>query len=158
MKKNCNISELDARRINKKIQETRQKWSDLDDMYTAISEGILEVGLSVNVQVNLAKSLPIQNPDELAIIVKGVSNDLEIFSKDLVKINARHSGKTGVITNEDDLALCFSIFEDYQKLYEAFTNVTLNPLLSITEMITEASLANKEVTIEGEATEVKQDD
>lgn len=153
MSKRTNISELDARRIQKLQQQSKQSWSDLDNMYQSVAEGICEIGYAVNEHIALAAGLDIENPQELAVIVKGIQQDIEIFTEDLIKIRKRHEGKTGFITDEDELALCFSIFNDYQALYDRFSAITLNPLLTITETITDAVSKLQKATVKGEVIE-----
>lgn len=137
MSKKSALHELDVRRAQKLQAQHRQTWEDLENIYTSIVDGMITIGHRVNeaaIQLNQFKP---SNLSEIAITVKGIERDLLLFTDDLVKIHKGHEGKKGVITDEDELALCFCIYNDYVELNERFRAIIFNPMLTITESLSE---------------------
>lgn len=134
-----NLTELDRRRIQKNIQQTKQNWSEVDEIYQALGEGLIDVGEQVNKAVSLINQVADLNKDEVTITVRGLTSDISAFADDLAKIRKRHEGYTGVIKDENELALCLSVFSDYSILSERFKAITFNPMLTISEFLAEAS-------------------
>lgn len=133
-----NITQLDARRAQKK-KLNEQQWSQLDEIYQTVAESIVEVASNVNQAIQLLNMVGTNNNAELVITAKGLNRDIEDFTRDLVYIKKRHEGKTGVVKDGDDLALCLSIFQDYTILQDRFKAIIFTPMLTISEFLADAS-------------------
>ncbi len=119
-----------------RFETPEQKWEDLEGIFQASAEGIIEVGN----QVNAALAQPLikdylTDAAEVKIAVEGLTRDLHNFTEALVKIHDKHKGKTGVFVSQDDNALSLSIFQDYILFNEQFKSVTLPTVLTIMDHI-----------------------
>lgn len=119
--------------------ENQQTWSELDDLYKTVAESIFDIGLKVNVAIRQINALGIKRNNEIAISVKGLTRDIEEFSEGLLRIKSRHEGFTGPVKDSEELALCLSVFEDYQALNLRFKAVVFPVMLTIAEYLATAS-------------------
>jgi hypothetical protein len=142
------LSELDARRLQKQHAQYEQNWSQVEDIYRAVAEGIVDVVRNINDAIQLINTVGVGVDDvhEMVIVTTGIRRDVEAFTSDLVKIHNRHSNYTGVITDADELALCLSVFNDYVTLNDRFRAIIFTPMLSITEFLADAATSIPGVT------------
>jgi hypothetical protein len=114
-------------------------WSEVEGMYETMSLSLIDVSVSVNEHIKILNlNNAYQNNVELVTTVNGLTRDLEAFSKSLIAIKERHSGYNGAIVNDDELALCIDVFNEYVSLFDVFKNITFLPLLTITEFLMSA--------------------
>jgi len=133
-----NITQLDIHQINKRAQGSKQTWEELDNIYNGVMEGLLIMAAKVNEVVAAVKDHPNTNKSLLSVTVRGMADDIERYMSDLVTIHQKHESKQGVITNEDDLALCLSLFNDYYTVNQYIHSTMLDPMITITEIASEA--------------------
>lgn len=112
---------------------TKQTWAELDNLYTALAEGFVEIGSRVQDSVSIIHAAGIEDTPELVSTIKGFSKDLELFTADLISIHKKHADKTGNIAGEDDLALSISVYTDYTSLNERFNAVVFPTMMTIME-------------------------
>jgi len=118
---------------NEELQnQGKQTWEELDQIRIAISTGIVDISRNINDAILKINAAGIVNND-LVISINGFKNDIESFIGDLVRISSEHKGKTGYVTDGDDLALCLSLFNDYVVLNERFSVIIFPAVLTITE-------------------------
>lgn len=140
MTKKNNLSELDTRRIRKQLKKIDQNWSQVDELYNTIATGIVEVAANVNQAIQLINLVSVdKNENEIVAVTRTMKNDIESFTRDLITIQSRHKNYGGPIRDENELALCLSVFSDYSELNERFRAIIFNPMLTITEFLTVAS-------------------
>lgn len=138
----------------------KQTWEDVDNLYNAIAQAIISIGEQVNQCVRTITEADISSK-EIVVTINGITNDINSFTDDLVKIKQRHEGKSGFIENENDHALSVSVYTDYVTLQERVTGLTFSNMLTVTEYFNEAIKVIKardasEIT-DVELKEVKQD-
>lgn len=138
-KKASNLTELDARRLQKQAKKQEQTWQQVDDIYQTIAVGIVDILGNVNEAIKFINLVGTANNNELVVTVNGIKRDVESFTQDLLKIKKRHDGYSGIIKNEDELALSFSVFEDYAMLHDRLKAIIFTPMLTISEFLAEAS-------------------
>ena len=109
----------------------RQNWSEVDGLYTSLAEGIVEIGSRIHESVLVIQAANFEETPELTSTIKGISRDLEAFSKDLITIHKRHDGKTGEIVSEDDYMLSLSVYTDYSSLNERLNAVLFPTMITI---------------------------
>ncbi|MCK9516992.1 MAG: hypothetical protein M0Q87_13285 [Ottowia sp.] len=138
----------------------KQTWEDVDNLYNAIAQAIISIGEQVNQCVRTINEADISSK-EIVVTINGITNDINSFTNDLIKIKKRHEGKSGDIENENDHALSVSVYTDYVTLQERVTGLTFSNMLTVTEYFNEAAEVIKardanEIT-DVELKEVKQD-
>ena len=142
------LTDLDRRRAQKRAAEHKQDWKDVEDIYQTLAQALLETGMQINSAINLinqVNSLPATrqsttlNINELTITIKGLTSDINLFANDLAKIHGLHSSYSGLIKDEDELALCLSVFSDYTVLNDRYRAIIFAPMLTITEFLAEAA-------------------
>ena len=144
----------------------KQNWEELNDLYFTVAQSIVIVGENINESIKTINSIGMSDNKELIVSIDGLRRDIESFTSDLIKIKKRHEGKTGVINDGDDLALCFSIFNDYIILNDRFKAIVFPVVLTVTEHLAEAvdtykanqALLNTPATIEGEVINTVKED
>ena len=70
--------------------------------------------------------------------INGVVRDLDVFTNQLVDLHKLHEGKTGIINDPDELALCISIFNQYSGFSDRFRSVIFPVVITITEAYSES--------------------
>jgi hypothetical protein len=118
---------------NSSISE--QKWEELNDIYLSIANGIVSIADSINTSIIYLKQIQELCSKELIDTVNGVNRDINLFTNDLIKIKKRHEGFQGYIKDENELALCLSIYNDYVILNERFKAIIFHPMLTVTEYL-----------------------
>lgn len=119
-----------------------QTWEQIDSMYEGIGEYILVMGEEVNNAVKVISLLGISGNVELTTSVRGLTNDIESYTKDLISLKSRHTDKSGPVQDGDDLVLCLSCFEDYFALNERIRANMFPIMLTVTEYLQEAVSKN----------------
>lgn len=143
---------------NAGIDSNRQKWEGLDELYNVLATSVIEISEGVNNSIITIRELGAQGNPELIVAINGFINDINIFTDELVNIKKRHEGKKGFIVDGDELANCFSIFNDYTIFNERFKAVVFPAYLTITEQLLEVNAKfkkeqTKEEVIIGEVNE-----
>ena len=140
------IQPLDTNPLLKKmmtradIEVTPKKyWSDLDALYQSIGQGIVELMTSVSgtSQMLVGKTFP--NMSETTATIIGLSRDLEDLSQTLRTIYDRHSMYNGAIADIDQNNLATDCFQDYHAAATRLTTLTMQPMITITEAISEVA-------------------
>jgi len=133
-----------ALRLEQRRNSLNQYWSDVDNLYNSIANGLVDVSLSINNAIQSIKEAEFIDTKELVITINGLKSDIETFTQDLIKINNRHKGKEGLIQDEDELALCLSVANDYIILNDRFKALIFPPMITITEYVSEAIRLKKQ--------------
>lgn len=136
--------QMEQKRRAKFAKRNTQTWEDLEEVYTALAEG---VGVTAVELFNIVKKIQeekIPTTAEFNISINGISRDLNDISKDLATIHDAHKQYSGPIKDQDELALCLSLFTDYANLGDLFNSVTFNPMLTVSEFLASV-VADKEV-------------
>ena len=130
----------------------KQTWEALAEIGDEIGRFIGQMAADINESVELVKRAGCEHIQEFNAVVNKTNQDFEKFIGDYELIKAKHSSKTGYIESPDDIALSFSIFEDYQQFQAYFNGVMHHTLISFTEYALEAQdrLKAKAATEEGE--------
>lgn len=147
-----------------KQEAPKKTWEELDSIYWTIAESIMNMGENVNGVIRHLNAQHVDNIDEVILTVDGLRRDLEDITQTLVTIRTRYEGKTGVIVDEAENNLCLDCFTDYQALAERQRSMILQPLMTLTEVLAEVDLKNKQQKVEftaagdivGEAVVVKE--
>jgi len=121
-----------------KNNQSNQRWEELEDIYQAMGRGIVDVTTKVNEAIQYMNSVGIEESPELVLTVRSLVRDITEITESSVSIHSTHSGKTGIIKDSDDLALCLDIFNSYVVLNDKFKGLTMGPMLTITEHLTTA--------------------
>jgi len=131
---------MSKKRKNRKEKNSQsgQRWEELEDIYQAMGRGIIDVTTKVNEAIQYMTSVGIEESPELVLTVRSLVRDITEITESSVSIHSTHSGKTGVIKDSDDLALCLDIFNSYVVLNDKFKGLTMGPMLTITEYLTTA--------------------
>ena len=125
------------RNKDKHMQLIKQSWSEVDDIYNSIAEGIITVANEVNGAISLLTKYGYENNKEMIVTTNGLNRDLLQFTDELKQIKSRHSDKTGTIDSENEYALSCSVFSDYHILSDRFRAIIFSPMLTITEFLAE---------------------
>lgn len=148
-KRNRNLRKKEIKKRAKMIREEnsqRQSWEELENIYQGIIKGIYDIGTQVNEAIrviNLIKDY--QTDPNIINTVETISSDISEFSNMLSTIHGKHSSKTGIVRSPEELVECLSIYNEYQIMFERFKSITFNPMLTITEYLTDAQVIIKEV-------------
>lgn len=119
-------------------EEVKQRWEEIEEIYQASAHGIVNVGIQINNCINLIRQVPCSNQNEVIESVNGVTRDLESFTNQLVDLHKLHEGKTGIINDPDDLALCIQIYNQYVAFNDRFKVVIFPIVITITEAYSES--------------------
>ncbi len=119
-------------------EEVKQRWEEIEGIYQASAEGIVDVGVQINNCVDLIRRVPCSNQQEVIDTVNGVKRDLESFTTQLIDLHKLHEGKTGIINDPDELALCIQIYNQYIAFSDRFKSVIFPIVLTITEAYSES--------------------
>lgn len=120
------------------VHSQKQTWEALAEIGDEIGRFIAQMASDINESVELVKRVGCDHLQEFNAAVNKTNQDFEKFISDFEKIKAKHSTKTGYIESGDDIALSFSIFEDYQQFQAYFNGVMHHTLISFTEYALEA--------------------
>lgn len=140
------ITQIDYGAINPTVQVTpnidqletiEQSWSEVDAIYQATADIIVTVAESLNTVVHVLVNNGVKEDRELLVLTKGLKSDLEAVTTELLAINSLHKDRTGVIDNEDDLALSYMVFDDYRALHDKFKSIVFPTMLTFHEWISE---------------------
>jgi len=123
--------------------KSKQSWSDVDAIYNTIASSIVEIGSNINDCIRIINQNGGNANNELVITVNGLTRDIEEFSKDLLKIKKRHEGFFGLVNDDNELALCLSVFNDYVILNDRFKAIIFQPILTITEFMADIKVKNE---------------
>lgn len=118
--------------------EVKQRWEEIEDIYQASAHGIVDIGVQINNCLNLIRQAPCSNHKEVIDSINGVKRDLENFTDQLIDLHKLHEGKTGIINDPDDLALCIQIYNQYVAFNDRFKAVVFPIVITITEAYSES--------------------
>lgn len=151
------------RDANKKDIDTLKKTNTCWDDLKKISESCFVSIATANQQLlavyrteGLLNFIP--NRDEVKVSLRGLAQDVSMFTDDLTRIHSLHKDKTGGFTEDEDLSLSLTLFEEYanwQTRYEAVVMPTVLFLLEQAELALHAGTASKEVTDVNVVTDVE---
>lgn len=134
------------RDANKKDLETLKKTNTCWDDLKKISDScFISLHTANNNLVEIYKTDRLINfipkKTEVKVALRGLSQDLNMFTSELVRINALHKDKSGGFTEDEDLSLSLNLFEEYatwQTKYEAVVMPTVLFLLEQAELALQA--------------------
>jgi len=113
----------------------KQRWEELEDIHNSILNGIFTITSNLQNTLNIVKDIDESNNPILVSAVKTITNDIAEVTDAVINLKKRYEGKKGYVEDGDDLALCLDIFNDYVLINEKFKSVTLEPMLTITEEV-----------------------
>ena len=83
------------------------------------------------------------NMNETTIAINGLSRDLTDMAQTLAAIHDRHKDKQGEILNVEENELVLDCFQDYHEISTRLSQLTMAPMLTITEALTEVARQEK---------------
>lgn len=125
--------------------EVKQRWEDLEVIYQANADSLFDIALQIRNCTDLIRRVPCSNQKEVTDTINGVVRDLDVFTNQLVDLHKLHEGKTGIINDPDELALCISIFNQYSGFNDRFRAVIFPVVITITEAYSEAEELAKQI-------------
>lgn len=121
-----------------KKHSRRSRWQDLEMVYRAKMEAVGQFGqLAKDLLSDSIVNDNIKQKQIVANLVKTLANDLTTFADTLQGIRARHSHKTGLIINGDDIVLSFECYESYMQTDEELQAIVIPTMALITAAIQE---------------------
>ncbi len=136
--------------------DVKQSWADIDAVYMACARGIADIAGTIHDLGNKVRADGLVLSKEAIIAYSGLANDIDAFTNELVAIRNRHAGKSGLIEDENEHALSISVGIDYINFNERFRNVLLNPMLILSDGVTEAIRnRNNEIATKEENNDVR---
>ena len=130
-------------------EEVKQRWEDLEAIYQANADSLIDIAIQIRNCTDLIRRVPCSNQKEVIETINGVVRDLDTFTNQLVDLHKLHEGKTGIINDPDELALCISIFNQYSGFSDRFRAVVFPVVITVTEAYSEA----EELVKQSEATD-----
>lgn len=117
---------------------SQQTWEELTGISEAIAHQIATIANEIHETVQFVKTYGCQHVKEFNIAVEAANRDLEMFTNDFIKIRNQHNTRHGVVSGNDELALCINLFENYQQ-FSGYLNGTMqHTLITFTEFALEA--------------------
>lgn len=113
-----------------------KNWKELEDIYFAAANSIIQIGVNVNAaiaQPYVAKIL--STNEEFLVAHKGLIKDLDAFTDRLANIHSKHCEHKGVIKSQEDNILAINCFEEYINWDTQFKAVTLPTVLTIMDHV-----------------------
>ena len=133
-------------RPNHHSKVIEQSWTEVDAIYTSIAESIVEIAIGAQQHVEVLSANGYEHNAEAIIATSGLNRDLDQITNDLKSIQARHADRSGTIKPDDDYALACSVFTDYHTLSNRMQAVVFQPMLTLTEFMTEIATRTPEAT------------
>jgi hypothetical protein len=99
--------------LNNHTAPIKQTWEQVEEIYQINAQGLVDMAGAAEDAISFIRQSGMPIDAELKAHVSGFKKDLDRFTTELVKIREHHSGKTGVIKNEDELAQSIQIFDQY---------------------------------------------
>jgi hypothetical protein len=115
-----------------------QNWSDIDQFCDVVGQSIAQMASNINESVELVKCAGCTHPAEFNAAVTKTNEDFMMFASKYNAIKERHKNRSGVVTDPDDMAEWFSVFEDYRAFFVHFEGVMHHSLITFTEFALEA--------------------
>lgn len=115
-----------------------QTWEMLQEISDEIANSIAAMAITINETVEMVRLVGCEHPQEFKILVTKTNEDLVKFSNDFAKVKAQHEGRTGHVKDENETALCFSIFENYMQFRAHFDGTMHHTQIAFTEYALEA--------------------
>lgn len=133
--KKTNLATAIADAVEAKNAE--HSWDDVEDMRESVGQFILTQAMVVNslLDTNREKIKELDSLNELAILSNGFSRDIETVVAEFELIKAKHSDKSGRITDSSELFEAMGVFEDYVALNTKINSVLLPTIALITEKL-----------------------
>lgn len=111
-------------------------WEDVESIYNAIANGVVEISIEFNNAIaTIVQTEKYEKDIELIAVVNTFKNDLLEFTNVLEVIKNKKGSYTGIINNEDELALNLEIFNDLLALYDKFKSIIQPHMLEVTDRI-----------------------
>lgn len=118
-----------------KNQGSKQSWDEIESIYQQMSTGLLTIVNELNSAIKLIQiSGAIQTP-EIVNTINTLTTDIREYTDNLSKIHVSHEGKTGLVSDANDLDLCLTAFNDYVILNDKFQAIVFLPMLTISEFL-----------------------
>lgn len=109
-------------------------YDDLQQIFEGCREALIVSNAEV---VNLFKEkallLSVPSPDEVAVALRSLGQDIAQFGAELNKINETHKGKTGKATTPDENADVIQIFELYYNYQQRYNGTILPTVMFLAE-------------------------
>ena len=121
-------------------------WSDVDDIYQSLATGIIDISISFNNSIqNLNESGLYEKDTDLIAVINTFKNDLTETTNALAGLKHKRSNYSGVIKDENELALNLEIFNDLLALYDKFRAIIQPHMLEITERLFTLTQSKEEI-------------
>lgn len=106
--------------------KVESNWDDLEALYQDCGQLIIQVMEAVHtIYATPGLIEHVSKPDETRISISAITKDLQDFTTQLVKIHSEHEGKTGIITDDNEISHMFQIFELYTQHQQMFQSVVI---------------------------------
>lgn len=115
----------------------KQSWEEIDAIYQAIAEGVLDSAVNLEVAVKLLTERGCKEVETMRVAVI-LKDDLETIVSELQAAHELHVGKTGTIEDDEAQQLCFLLYDMYTAIGSKFTTLILPTMITITEYLQEA--------------------
>lgn len=131
---------------------TEQMWEELDPIYVALVDGVVQLLHKV---LELVKQDCVLNaPEESRAIIAKLTDafkyDCHLISNELKSIHDKHVNRSGSIKNENELFEMIDIHQEYLKTKDVFITTITPCYIDIVQLIEE--LVVSKTAIESEAT------
>ena len=117
-------------------------WTDIDEVYMSIANQIAGLYGTVLTAYNEPSVIANLDPAKFAeskALLRGLSSDVDVFTKELVALRENHKDKMGGAKTVEDFQMTVLIFEKYQELQVRFEGTTGR---TIQHLIEEAAAAS----------------
>jgi hypothetical protein len=118
-------------------EESKQNWDYLREIYEAHAQFLVAIATQINACIRLVNQSEEQGTPELRLTINTFTNDLHVFTEQLLSIKQRHEGLTGVVKDGDELSHCLSIYNDYVIWEERVRAISFPIMLTVTEYMGE---------------------
>lgn len=141
---------LERDRNAKEMAEMKKNntcWDELQQLSRQFSEAIVSANAQLNDiyrTPNLINFIPMKA--EVAVALKGLAQDIGLFTSELAGIYAQHKDRFGGFTDESDFMVSIGIFEqytNYQTKYDSTIMPTVIFLLEQAELALAAGTAQQ---------------
>jgi hypothetical protein len=146
--------------LNVNTPKIEQRWEEIELIYDSLARGLLDSSVEINAAIGQIRVLSKADNKELAAIINTGVRDITEFANALAAIHDRHKHLSGVIKDENDHMLMFTVFNEYMILTEKFRAVTFPLVLTLTEELATLLSESKKIEqneVPGESTAAPED-
>ena len=117
------------------LKDSESTWEDLTNLYNIQAEGLRNLCVSLNDQVDIIQKYNIKVDAEFNTLLRGIGGDMEALTIELNEIKELHAGKEGAAKTEDDFIEQMVIGEKYGLFAAKMQNVIMTPIVALAEKI-----------------------